>query len=86
MTFLQLLHKPEHVWVSEEIKRLQTNASDKSSAGPTGHDFGLDHIDTVNDFIAHNMLARHHQVAADIQHYINTNQWIPLNLLPRHIT
>ena len=78
MTFLQLLHMPEYVWDLEEIKRSQT--------GPTGHDFGLDHIDTVNDFIAHNMLARHHQVAADIQHYINTNQWIPLNLLPRHIT
>lgn len=70
MTFLQLLHKPEYVWKLEEINRSQT--------GPAGHDDGLDHIDTVNDLIAHTMLARHHQIAADINQYINTNDtWIP---------
>lgn len=68
MTFLQLLHKPEYVWALEEIEREQT--------GPAGRLTSLDHIDTVNDFIAHTMLARHHQIAADITHYINTNTWI----------
>ena len=81
MTFLQLLHKPEYVWALEEINRLKT--------GPTGRYTSLDHIDTepksmgdlVNDLIAHTMLTRHHQVVADINHYINTNTWTkPLKL------
>ncbi len=73
MTFLQLLHKPEYVWALEEIERSQTT--------PAGHNYGLDHIDTVNDLIAHTMLARHHQIAADINHYILTNTCInPLKL------
>ena len=65
MTFLQLLHRPEYVWAIEEIKRLQ--------AAPTGHIFGLDQIDTVNDLIGYQMLASHHLVVADINHYIHTN-------------
>ena len=71
MTFLQLLHKPEYVWALEEIKRYK--------AAPKGHTNSLDHIDTVNDFIAHNMLARHQQVAADINHYILTNSWTTIH-------
>ena len=66
MTFLQLLHRPEYVWATEEIKRFLT--------GPTGHNTGLDQIDSVNDLIGYQMLACHHQVAADINHYINTNE------------
>ena len=65
MTFLQLLHRPEYVWAIEEIKRLQ--------AAPTGHIFGLDQIDTVNGLLAYSMLAEHHQVVADINHYIYSN-------------
>ena len=68
MTFLELLHKPEHVWDLEEINRYLTD--------PTGHNTGLDHIDTVNDFIAYTMLASHHQVAAEIYHYTLTNACI----------
>lgn len=75
MTFLQLLHKPGYVWDLEEIEREQTD--------PTGYINGLDHIDTVNDFIAHTMLTRHHQVAADIHHYINSNTW---TILPKPFT
>lgn len=37
MKFLELLHKPEHVWTLEEINRYLT--------GPTGDNYGLDHID-----------------------------------------
>ena len=65
MTFLQLLHRPEYVWAKEEIKSFQ--------AAPTGHIFGLDQIDTVNDLIGYQMLACHHQVAADINYYIQAN-------------
>jgi hypothetical protein len=76
MTFLQLLRKPLYAWEIEEINRLKTD--------PTGQDNKVfDDIDTVNDLIAYSMLARHHQVVADIEHYINTNQWIQL---PKHIT
>ena len=76
MTFLQLLHKPLYAWEREEINRLKTD--------PTGQVCKVfDDIETVNDLIAHTMLARHHQIAADIQHYINTNQWIHI---PKLIT
>ncbi len=71
MTFLELLHKPEYVWALEEINRYQT--------GPTGHNNGLDQVDSVNDLIAYNMLATHHQVAMDIANYINNHIWtVPL--------
>ncbi|QNJ26062.1 hypothetical protein SynSYN20_01736 [Synechococcus sp. SYN20] len=43
---------------------------------------GLDQIDTVDDLMAYQMLAEHHQVVLEIRQYIqnNDNQWI----IPRH--
>ena len=65
-----------YAWDLEEIDR-------NNWTSPTGFtDNGLDHIDTVNDLIAYQMLAEHHQVVLEIRQYIqhNDNQWI----IPRH--
>ena len=72
MTFLQLLQQPMYAWDLEEI--------DIHRTGPTGHYTNslFDQVDTVNDLIAYQMLADHHNVVAEINGYINNtnNQWI----------
>lgn len=72
MTFFQLLQLPMYAWDLEEI--------DSHRTGPTGHYTNslCDHVDTVNDLMAYQMLAEHHQVVLEIRQYIqnNDNQWI----------
>jgi hypothetical protein len=76
MTFLQLLQQPMYAWDLEEIESNNWTSPKGNSTN------GLDQIDTVNDLIAYQMLADHHNVVAEINGYINNtnNQWI----IPRH--